>query len=73
MFIDGQTDFYGVSLSRLYLTLRKASPGWERQLDSLGVTMVIVPHDAPLAWGLDAAPGWVLADSADGAVRYARR
>jgi hypothetical protein len=73
VFIDGQSDFYEVPLNRLYMSIRQAHPGWQRRLDSLGVSMVLVPADAPLAWRLADAPQWTLADSADGAVRYARR
>jgi hypothetical protein len=73
VFIDGQTDFYGDSLSRLYMDLRLAKPGWERRLDSLGVEMVLMPADVPLVWALSKSPAWSLADSADGAVRLMRR
>jgi hypothetical protein len=73
VFIDGQTDFYGVALSQLYMSIREAEPGWQRRLDSLQVSVVLVPSTAPLAWRLTTATGWALADSADGAVRYARQ
>lgn len=72
VFIDGQTDLYGVPLSQLYMSIRQAEPGWERRLDSLGVTMVLVPDDAPVAWELTHSPHWIVADSADGAARFAR-
>jgi len=73
VFIDGQTDFYGVPLSQLYLSLHQAQPGWKTRLDSLGVTAVIVPDDAPLAWALESSAGWSVADSANGAIRFAER
>jgi hypothetical protein len=73
VFIDGQTDFYGVPLSQLYMSIRQGEPGWQRRLDSLHVSVVLVPSSAPLAWQLASAAGWYLADSADGAVRYARQ
>jgi hypothetical protein len=73
LFIDGQSDFYGVPLNQLYMSIRNAEPGWEQRLDSLGVDMVLLPASAPVSRELPAAPDWILADSADGAVRYARR
>jgi hypothetical protein len=72
VFIDGQTDFYGDSLSQLYMDLRLAHPGWEQRLDSLRVEMVLMPNDVPIVWALEKSAGWVLADSADGAVRLMR-
>jgi hypothetical protein len=71
-FIDGQTDIYDVPLSKLYVSLRDAEPGWDRRLDSLGVSIVLLPAAAPLARWLMASEKWVVADSADGAVRFGR-
>jgi hypothetical protein len=73
VFIDGQSDFYGVPLNQLYMSIRDAEPGWERRLDSLGVSTVLVPANTRLAWEIATAERWTMADSADGAVRYARR
>ena len=49
VFIDGQTDFYGEALSREYLSIRNAAPGWEERMEKWGVTLVLVPVEAPLA------------------------
>jgi hypothetical protein len=73
VFIDGQTDFYGESLSKDYAQLRAAAPGWSEMLDSLGVDMVLIPADAPLARALAQATNWEIADSADAARRLTRR
>ena len=73
VFIDGQTDFYGVRLSRLYVSLRDAEPGWEQRLDSLGVTMVLLPRNTPLARRLAASPMWMARDSADRGVFFISR
>jgi hypothetical protein len=70
VFIDGQTDFYGVTLSQLYVSARAGEPGWEWRLDSLGVNMVLLPDKAPLAQWLLASDKWMVADSADGAVLF---
>jgi hypothetical protein len=53
VFIDAQTDFYGEALSQEYLSIRNAEPGWEEKLDRWGVTLVLVPEEAPLARVLD--------------------
>jgi hypothetical protein len=73
VFIDGQSDFYGVPLTQLNRSIRQAEPGWERRLDSLRVDMVLVPDRTRLAHVLAQSSAWTLADSSDGAVRYARR
>jgi len=72
VFIDGQTDFYGVPLSKLYASLRAGEPGWERRLDSLGIDLVLIPVDARLANRLAEVPAWSVADSADGAILFRR-
>jgi hypothetical protein len=72
VFIDGQTDIYGVPIFKLYMSLRDAAPGWERRLDSIGVRQVLLPTKTPLARWLMASPSWAVADSADGAVLFAR-
>ena len=73
VFIDGQTDFYGVPLSRLYVSLREAEPGWERRLDSLGVNIVLLPDKAPLVRWLANSSVWAITDSADGAMLISRK
>jgi hypothetical protein len=68
VFIDGQTDFYGEELSKEYLDLRAARPGWNERLDSLDVTTIILPNDAPLALQAVNSGKWTNTDSADGAI-----
>ncbi len=72
VFIDGQTDFYGEPLSQLYELLRSARGDAPSRLDSLGVSMVLLPDDTPLTRSLTSSQGWFVADSADGALRIAR-
>ena len=73
VFIDGQTDFYGVALSQLYMQLRQAEPGAESKLDSMAIDVVLLPEEAPLSRELLRSNVWMIADSADGAVRFKRR
>jgi hypothetical protein len=72
VFIDGQTDFYGEPLSRLYASLRAAEPGWESRLDSLRIALVLIPDDARLAQALTSKPAWSAVDSTDGARLFVR-
>jgi hypothetical protein len=72
VFIDGQTDFYGEPLSRLYASVRAAEPGWEWRLDSMGVQLVLIPSDARLAQALTGKQAWSTMDSADGATLFIR-
>jgi hypothetical protein len=72
VFIDGQTDFYGEPLAKLYASIRGAEPGWETRLDSLRIEEILVPTDAPVALALRNRAGWHLTDSEDGAVLFSR-
>lgn len=58
VFIDGQTDFYGEELTRDYLTVVNASPGWEEILDRYDVQWVIVRPHRPISHWLDRTGGW---------------
>ena len=58
VFIDGQTDFYGEELTRDYLTVVNASPGWEEILDRYDVQWVIVRPNRPISLWLDRTAGW---------------
>ncbi len=60
VFIDGQTDFYGVELSRDYLRIRHLIPGSLELLDDYEVDWVLVPPNVPLSQGLALDPGWRL-------------
>jgi hypothetical protein len=73
VFIDGQSDFYGVPLTKLYMSIRQAEHGWERRLDSLGVGLILIPDATQLGRALIGSPEWILADSSDGAALYGRR
>jgi hypothetical protein len=73
VFIDGQTDFYGEKLARRYASLRGAEPGWNEQLNALGVNVILLPDNAPLSRAALGSAGWRVADSADGALLLVRR
>jgi hypothetical protein len=58
VFIDGQTDFYGEGLTREYLAVIDASPGWEEILDRYGVEWIILPPDRTVSPWLDQSAEW---------------
>jgi len=58
VFIDGQTDFYGEELTREYLTVVNATPGWEEILDRFDVEWVIVRPQRPISRWLESRAGW---------------
>jgi hypothetical protein len=58
VFIDGQTDFYGESLTRQYEQVLTVSAGWEAVLDQYKVKWVIFSPDEPLTAALRARQDW---------------
>jgi len=46
VFIDGQTDFYGETLTRQYLQVMEQQDGWEDVIDKYHVGWVILPADS---------------------------
>jgi hypothetical protein len=58
VFIDGQTDFYGEDLTRDYLTVVNASPGWEEILERNDVGWIIVRPRRPISRWLEQSAGW---------------
>jgi hypothetical protein len=60
VFIDGQTDFYGESLTRQYEKVITLASGWQAVLEEYDVSRVIMPSDSVLVKGLMALDGWEL-------------
>lgn len=58
VFIDGQTDFYGESLTRQYETVITLGKGWKEILEKYHIRWVIMPADAQLVKALEGLPGW---------------
>ena len=58
VFIDGQTDFYGESLTRQYEQVITLNDGWEGVLAQYQIDWVIMPQDSRLARALEEEPGW---------------
>lgn len=58
VFIDGQTDFYGEKLTRIYETILSLDKGWEFWLDNYQISWVIFPGDSALITTLRQDPDW---------------
>jgi len=57
VFIDGQTDFYGETLTREYEQIISTSPGWENTLNKYEIQWAIIPTRSNLASVLS-VKGW---------------
>jgi hypothetical protein len=73
VFIDGQTDFYGVELVKDYDGIRYAQPGWKDLLARHRIDWMLVPPEAPISAVLAETSDWrrVYGDST--AFVYVRR
>jgi hypothetical protein len=73
VWIDGQTDYYGEELTRQFLQVAEAKPGWEEVLVEYGVDWVIIPPDRPLAAWLAISEEWERVYEDETAVVWERR
>lgn len=58
VFIDSRPGMYGVAITREYLTVAKAAPGWRDVLDRNHVMLALVRRGSPIALALTNEPGW---------------
>jgi hypothetical protein len=58
VFIDGQTDFYGESLTRQYEQVITLGDGWLQVLEQYQVRWVLMPPESDLVQALSVDPGW---------------
>jgi len=72
VFIDGQTDFYGVDLTREYAAIRGAEPGWRERMAGREIRAVLLPPEAPLVRELTAAADWRVVESDETATLLVR-
>lgn len=73
VFIDAQTDFYGEELTREFIQIADAAPGWAERLAHYAVAWVILPPERPLVAWLSQSPDWVELYRDDTAVIWIRR
>jgi hypothetical protein len=72
VFIDGQTDFYGETLSRDYLAVVKGHAGWNEVLEHYDIGWTLLESAEPLNQLLALHPEWEQA-YADGVATVYRR
>lgn len=65
VFIDGQTDFYGETLTREYTQVTALNEGWEAVLEKYDVAWVIIQSDKPLVQALQKEMDWNIVYSDD--------
>jgi hypothetical protein len=58
VFIDGQTEFYGIGLVEDYLTALDARDGWDKVFEKYKIEWVFLPNNAPLIKMLTSIPQW---------------
>lgn len=60
VFVDGQTDHYGVDLVEEYQRVWQVKPDWEEILDRHSIGWMLIPHQAALSLMLRKSQGWKL-------------
>jgi hypothetical protein len=73
VFIDGQTDFYGETLTRQYEQIITQSDGWQAILDRYQVSWMILPTASPLSQKLYSDRRWSVSYRDSTAVIFSRR
>lgn len=58
VFIDGQTDFYGDSITQEYREILGVEPGWRRKLAAWRIDLALIETASPLADALTHEAGW---------------
>ena len=60
VFMDGRSDFFGISMVTATQHILAAQFDWKIQLQRFGVDMVLVRPDAPLSEVLKMSPDWAM-------------
>ena len=68
VFIDGQTDFYGETLTLEYIKVTTLAEGWETVLAEHQVSWLLVQPDKPVVKALQEEMGWLVMYRDDTAV-----
>ena len=73
MFVDGRWDMYGDVFFSRYADIYLARPGWPAALREAGVTLAILPRDAPLVEAMLVGAEWERLRVDETAVVFRRR
>ncbi|HKD01984.1 MAG TPA: hypothetical protein VKB77_06140 [Terriglobales bacterium] len=58
VFLDDRHDFYGDEYLKRYLKIVRVEPGWDRELESLSPTWILLPRESTLTNILKEVPLW---------------
>ncbi|OLD66305.1 MAG: hypothetical protein AUI47_00195 [Acidobacteria bacterium 13_1_40CM_2_68_5] len=72
VFVDGRWDMYGDAFFERYAGIYLGQPGWSKALREAGVTLVVLPREAPLARTMQASADWALWRSDETALVFRR-
>ncbi len=73
VYVDGRWDMRGNDFWQRYATIYLARPGWDRLLREDGVSLALLPLDAPLARAMPDSPDWLRWRSDATSVVFRRR
>ncbi len=73
VFVDGRWDMYGDEFFKRYADIYLARPGWSSALEETGVTLALLPRDAPLVEAMKGSADWVRWRADETAVVFRRR
>jgi hypothetical protein len=73
VFVDGRWDMYGDEFFKRYAGIYLAQPGWSDALIGMGVTLAILPRDAPLVEAMGNSPDWVRHRADETSIVFRRR
>jgi hypothetical protein len=73
IYIDGRSDYYGLSILKEYVSIRAAGDNWQELAARYGWQFALIPPDWPLARALKQSPDWVLRDQDKVALLFERR
>ncbi len=72
VFVDGRWDMYGDAFFERYAGIYLGQPGWSEALRESGVTVAILPPEAPLAQAMRGSAEWTLWRSDETALVFKR-
>ena len=73
VFIDGRSDYYGLTILKEYLSVRSAGDNWQEVDARYGWQFALIPPDWPLSRALKQSPDWILRDQDKVALLFERR
>jgi hypothetical protein len=73
VFIDGRSDYYGLSILKEYISVRAAGDNWQELAARYGWQFALIPPDWALSRALKQSPDWILRDQDKVALLFERR